>query len=108
MFHTCVIFYNSSCMLALFTKTYWRQMKKKTKKFNDSKPQTLIEKYNAIQAIGSSIETPHEVFCLFKDFRTMDVVGDQISFGEDYVSLEGARSVLDYLVQQLGGKVEWS
>lgn len=72
-----------------------------------SAPQTLIEKYNAIQAIGSSIETPYEVFCLFKDFKTMDVIGDQISFGEDYVSLESARSAISFLVEQLGGEVKW-
>lgn len=73
-----------------------------------SAPQTLIEKYNAIQAIGSEVKTPHEVFCLFKDFRNADVVGDQISFGEDFVSLDSARNAVSWIVHQLGGTVKWN
>jgi hypothetical protein len=71
-------------------------------------PQTLIEKYNAIQDMGSEVTTPYEVFCLFKDLRTLNIMGDQISFGEDYMHPDEARKAVAWLVTQLGGTVKWT
>ncbi len=71
------------------------------------KLQTLIEKYRAIQAIGSSIEVPWKVQRLFPSNLQIDVIGTQIGFGEDYVSVDQARDALEWLVAQLGGTVKW-
>lgn len=71
------------------------------------KSKKLIEKYNAIQKIGTKVNTPYEVYCLFKDLRTLEIFGDQISFGEDYMSLQETRNAVQWIAEQLGGSVEW-
>jgi len=73
----------------------------------NKKPLTAFEKYKAIQDIGTEVETPYPIFCAFKDLRTISIMGNQISFNEDYISLEEGRSAVAYLVEQLGGAVTW-
>lgn len=74
---------------------------------NQNKPQTLIEKYKAIQKIGTTISTPYRVYCLFKECKELSILGSDISFGEDYMPLFRAREVIGWFVHQLGGSVQW-
>lgn len=54
-------------------------------------------------------KSPWLFISAFGSDRCLDVLGDQISFGEDYLSLQEARQVVEYLVNELGGgKVKWS
>ena len=56
-----------------------------------------------------AIEMPYVVWRLLPDNnnRVLDVYGDQACIGGDYASLSEFREALDWLVDQLGGKVEW-
>jgi hypothetical protein len=75
----------------------------------NKKPQTAIEKYNAIQAIGTLVDAPFHVWTKFSERqRTISIVGTDISLGEDYCSIDQARDAIEWYVNQLGGKVEWS
>ncbi len=69
----------------------------------------FIDKYNAIQKIGHSVEVPHGVWTLFpgENVHNLEVLGDQISLGGDYYSLEKARAAIEWYVDQLGGSVKW-
>ena len=66
----------------------------------------LINAYNKIQ----KIEVDKPPFCTTRLFPTgfrAEVFGDQICFGEDYVDIEEARVGIEWIVNQLGGKVKW-
>jgi hypothetical protein len=78
-------------------------MAKKTKK-----PETLIEKYDAIQEIGHSIERPWLVKSAFGGMcPDISVIGSDVSLGEDYISVDRAQQAIEWYVTQLGGKVQW-
>jgi len=69
----------------------------------------IIEKYNKIQEIDTTVKLPRKVWTTFYEtIPYVDILGDQISFGGDYKSLQEVRESLEYLVDQFGGKVEWS
>lgn len=72
-----------------------------------AKYSTLIEKYKAIQAIGNEIEIPWAVKCMFSGRFRLEVLGSEVTFGEDYVSVQQARASIEWLANQLGGKVKW-
>jgi len=60
--------------------------------------------------IIESLDRPDFKFiCLFGTdvANCYGVYGDQVSFGEDYVSLQDARDGVHWLVNQLGGRVTW-
>lgn len=66
----------------------------------------LIEKYNAIQKIGHTVELPHAVWTALGTCKTMYIMGDQVQLGDgDFVSLERAREAVLYLADQLGLKI---
>lgn len=69
----------------------------------------LIERYKAIQAIGTEIEIPYHIWSLFRaDKASLRIVETDICLGEDFTTVEGARSALEWYVAQLGGTVKWS
>lgn len=75
-----------------------------------SKEKTLIERYEAIQKIGTDIDIPHEVWTVLggeETDRTVSIMGTQICLGCDYVSIEKARLAVAWYVAQLGGTVKW-
>lgn len=65
-----------------------------------------IDAYNEIQEISKQVKMPWAVNRAFKDFE-LEIMGDQISFGEDFLTLEEARETLELLTETLGGKVKW-
>jgi len=68
----------------------------------------LYDKYKAIQKIGCNITIPHDVWkCFGGEIKEISVVGNQVSLGEDYVSIEEARNAAEWFVKQLGGQVKW-
>lgn len=72
------------------------------------KTRTLIEKYKAIQKIGFEVDVPFEVWCcISSNMKVISIAGDHVSLGEDYVSLQQARSAVEWYVNQLGGNVDW-
>jgi hypothetical protein len=76
----------------------------KSKKYS-----TLLEKYRAIQAIGTTVPVPYDAWRMFGgNTKVISVVGEEVSFGEDYVSIELARQGLAWYVNQLGGTVVWN
>lgn len=73
------------------------------------KSETLIQKYEAIQKIGTQVEVPFHVWALFGEKqKSISIVGSDISLGEDYATLEGCRAGVQWYVEQLGGTVKWS
>lgn len=65
----------------------------------------------AIDLIGSqpSIKFPWHVGRFFVDgSRQIDFSNDQASLGEDFGTLDELREVLNWLVDQFGGKITWS
>lgn len=73
-----------------------------------SKTKTAIQKYNAIQKIGSQVDVPFDVWRCFREGQnSIAIMGDQICLGEDYVSIETARAAVEFYVTQLGGEVTW-
>jgi hypothetical protein len=72
------------------------------------KEQTLIQKYRAIQKIGSEVNIPWQVnHILGCDHQKIEIFADQVSIGSDSCSLDEAREAVAWYVKQLGGKVEW-
>lgn len=71
-------------------------------------PQTLIERYRAIEKIGTEVEVPFHVYRMIGN-KTICIFGNQIELGEDhdFVSLTEAREALEWYVNQLGGNVQW-
>ncbi len=71
-------------------------------------PQTAIEKYNAIQKIGTEVQVPFYVWTKFgSKQKQISLVGTDISLGEDYCRIDEARNAIKWYVTQLGGKVTW-
>lgn len=57
----------------------------------------------------SPIDVPYNVWTKFGEkSKQVLIAGDQVSLGEDYASLEQAQEAIEWYVNQLGGKVEWS
>ncbi len=80
------------------------------KKVNLIRPleKTLIERYRAIQEIGTDVEIPYEVTCVFGgEGRELSVVGSHVCLGEDYVDITKARQAISWMATQLGGKIIW-
>lgn len=50
---------------------------------------------------------PWEVRRLFSEGLRIGISNEQVSFGGDYEDVGGARRALEWLVDQLGGKVKW-
>lgn len=72
-------------------------------------PATLIERYRAIEKIGTEIEVPWHVRRTIGSSR-LAIMGDQVSIGDsdcDFVSVTEAREALEWYVNQLGGNIQW-
>lgn len=55
-----------------------------------------------------SIKFPWHVGRYFADnSRQIDFSGEELSFGEDYGTLDQVRTAVEWLVDQLGGTVKW-
>lgn len=71
----------------------------------------LIKAYKEIQKINNRLEPyPHEVWTkLIGRTFTPRVMDNQfcLSPDADYASIDEARTAVEYLVDQLGGKVVW-
>jgi len=68
----------------------------------------LLEMYKVVQKVGHTIVVPWSASrVISNDLKEISVVGDQISLGEDYVSLEEARAAIEWYANQLGGAVKW-
>lgn len=64
----------------------------------------IVKKFKALRK--EQDKAPWSTIRLFQAF-SYEVIGEQISFGEDYVSIHEAREGVQFLVDQLGGKVKW-
>jgi hypothetical protein len=72
------------------------------------KPMTAIQKFDAIQKIGTEVEVPFNVWTKFRENRRpISIVGTEICLGEDYCSIDQAREAVEWYVNQLGGTVNW-
>ena len=67
---------------------------------------TLHQMYKNILAVGHSAPVPYDVYKIIGG-KTLELAGDQVSLGEDFVSMEEARAAVKWYVEQLGGKVKW-
>lgn len=64
-----------------------------------------IEVYQKTQELREKQDkVPWEVTCCFTQIK-VDIVGDQVCFGEDYVSMEKAKKAIMWLADQFGLKV---
>jgi hypothetical protein len=71
-----------------------------------------IDRFKKIQKLNEKTKSPpwNVGRCFEGEFlRTfgIQVCGDQICLGEDYVSLSEAREAVEWLASELGGEVEW-
>lgn len=67
-------------------------------------------KLNEQLDLQSDIEVPWNVWRMFGNRAkcgTIQIRGDQASFGEDFGSKEELRAAIAWYVDQLGGKVKW-
>lgn len=73
------------------------------------KPQeTIFQKYKAIQELGTTVEVPMYAWSLFSDKAfNIEVFGDHVSCGSDYMSMVEARQAVEFFVKQLCGEVKW-
>ena len=80
-------------------------MSKKKLKTNSA---TIIQRYEAIQKVGTEVEVPWHVYRFLGD-RRIDIFGNLIAIGaeNDYGSLTEVRAALEWYVTQLGGTVKW-
>ena len=67
---------------------------------------TLKERMLKIKELQAAVTTPWHVS---RVFGKADLFGEQVTFGmdKDYVTLDEARESLEWIVEQLGGKVKW-
>lgn len=77
--------------------------------FDDmDKKLTVLQRFQAIQNIGTEVEVPWYVWRLFgSQQKSISISSDQISFGEDFASPQECRIALQWYVTQMGGKVKW-
>jgi len=69
---------------------------------------TVIERLRAIEKIGTTVHVPFEHGRFFKSHATIDLDGfGNVSFGEDFGTLNEVRNALEWYVAQMGGKVKW-
>jgi hypothetical protein len=60
--------------------------------------------------LQSDIEVPWHVWRMFGNKSkngTVNIRGDQASFGEDFGSKEELRAAIEWYAEQLGGKIKW-
>lgn len=71
----------------------------------------FIEAFKKSQEINSQVEEyPWHVWTVFFDKKCKpEIMGEQISMGynTDYKTLDEVRTALEYMVDQMGGKVKW-
>ena len=69
----------------------------------------LHKAHSKISKIASSVEKiPWKVWtCFWETYPLYEIVGDSITFGSDYKTLPEMREGVEWLVDQLGGKVKW-
>jgi hypothetical protein len=69
----------------------------------------VITKIKKIKDIDTVVEVPWNVWRLFgtQQQRINIVDSNEISLGEDYATLEEARTAIKFYVEQFGGKVKW-
>jgi hypothetical protein len=73
-----------------------------------SKSKTAVERMKLIQEVGTVIAPPWNARRLFQGDNEIHLIsGDQISLGEDFLSIPDARSGIEWYVEQLGGTVKW-
>lgn len=73
------------------------------------KIETVFEKYQTIQKIGTEVIAPYHVWSKFgHQQKIVTISGSDICLGEDYATLSEARAAVAWYVEQLGGKVKWS
>lgn len=78
--------------------------KRKEQKQQQQSPVRIVD----VMAKGvPEFPVPYHVSRVFSTETEPRVFGDQVTFGEDFVSLQEARVALEWYVEQLGGKVEW-
>lgn len=66
-----------------------------------------LKAYKKIQKY-KPIEVPWNAWRLFSEqCKKIEVYGDQVSFGEDYATLEEARKAIEFYADQLGGTIKW-
>ena len=71
-----------------------------------------IEKYNKIQDLNKT-EVPWKVWTCFESNdkillnHGLEIAGSQICLGGDFKELDQVRESLEWLVDQLGGKISW-
>lgn len=73
------------------------------------KTNTVFQKYQAIQKIGTEVSIPFNVWRILghRNQKIISIFGDDISFGEDFGSLEEVRAAISWYAEQMGGKVKW-
>lgn len=58
-----------------------------------------------------SIDIPWEVYCFLPHdgviAKEMEIYGDQIGIGGDFMNLAESQTAIQWFVDQLGGKVQW-
>jgi hypothetical protein len=64
--------------------------------------------HEALKKNTNNFMVPWDVWRLFGEKqKVLEIVGDQVSLGEDVATLEEARNAVAWYVDQLGGKVKW-
>ena len=82
-------------------------MQKGKKRKEQKQQQSAVRIVDVIAKGVPEFPVPYHVSCVFGTGVEPRVFGDQVTFGEDFVSLHEARVALEWYVEQLGGKVEW-
>lgn len=69
---------------------------------------TAFEVFKEVQELNKSQnDTPWYVKRVMPDNFRIEVLGEQLTFGQDFVTIEEAREALDWFVNELGGTVKW-
>jgi len=73
-----------------------------------AKEKRLIDKYNDIQKIGTTMDVPWEVWTVFYEKKIdIEIIGNDIYLGSDYSPIDKVRNAIEWFATQLGGKVKW-
>lgn len=79
-------------------------MSKKLKKQKNR----VIDSFKQIQAVQHRFKLPFDFWRLAcESAKEIEIMGNQITMGQDYLTLEEARGAFDEVVAELGGTITW-
>lgn len=67
----------------------------------------IVDVNRELIEVGKSIDIPWHVWTTLNCNKEIEFHGNQMSLGADFVELQNFRNAVEWLTNQLGGKISW-